>query len=342
MTASLDIVELDPFDQETFTAWHGAYEAAERHGRDGLATVWAREELWLRMTEPIRTSESTGFLGRVADDVVATGFVELPMLDNLEMAHVHVTVHPDHRRAGRGSQMLAHVEEFARNRGRRVLLSEAVWPYDGGADGTGTAGREFARANGYGLELVDIKRMLDLPVDDARLDELAAEAAPYHRGYTLRSFVGPVPDDLLQGWAEITASLMTEAPSGGIEREPEAVDVDAVREHEALTAKQGRTKYNTVALDAAGAVAAYTDIAVSGYEKGRAYQWGTLVRPGDRGHRLGLAVKVANLRLLQQGSPDVHHVVTWNAEVNDHMIGVNELLGFRPVERNGEFQKKLA
>ena len=30
---------------------------------------------------------------------------------------------------------------------------------------------------------------------------------------------------------------------------------------------------------------------------------------------------------------------TWNAEVNEHMIGINERLGFRPVERMGEFQK---
>ena len=35
-------------------------------------------------------------------------------------------------------------------------------------------------------------------------------------------------------------------------------------------------------------------------------------------------------------------MVTWNAEVNAHMVAVNEQLGFEPVERLGEFQKRLA
>lgn len=34
-------------------------------------------------------------------------------------------------------------------------------------------------------------------------------------------------------------------------------------------------------------------------------------------------------------------LTTYNAEVNAHMIGVNEALGFRPVARLGDFQKKL-
>ena len=90
----------------------------------------------------------------------------------------------------------------------------------------------------------------------------------------------------------------------------------------------------------AGEVAAYTDLVTTIHEPDRAYQWGTLVRRADRGHRLGLAVKVANLRLLQRERPDIVQLTTFNAEVNAHMIGVNERMGFVPVERLGEFQKK--
>ena len=111
---------------------------------------------------------------------------------------------------------------------------------------------------------------------------------------------------------------------------------------EQLLAKQGRTKYVTVALDDDGRIAAYTDLVTTIHEPDRAYQWGTLVRRADRGHRLGLAVKIANLRLLQGERPDLAQLTTFNAEVNAHMIGVNERLGFVPVERLGEFQKKPA
>ena len=81
---------------------------------------------------------------------------------------------------------------------------------------------------------------------------------------------------------------------------------------------------------------AYTDIVVTVHESERAYQWGTLVRPDHRGHRLGLAVKVANLRLLQETQPQITTVVTFNADVNAPMVAVNEQLGFRPVQWLGE------
>ena len=108
---------------------------------------------------------------------------------------------------------------------------------------------------------------------------------------------------------------------------------------------QGRTLYNTVALDGEGWPVAYSNLATTRHDPGNAFQWGTLVRPEHRGHRLGLAVKAVNLRFYQDSVRDDDHratrLRTWNAEVNTHMVAVNERLGFRPVERLGEFQKGL-
>jgi hypothetical protein len=70
-------------------------------------------------------------------------------------------------------------------------------------------------------------------------------------------------------------------------------------------------------------------------------QGGTLVMPGHRGRRLGMAIKVANLRRYQQRFEDVRVVHSWNSEVNGPMIAINEALGFRPVERLLEMQRKL-
>lgn len=338
---ALRIRPVDPFDDAAIDAWHKVYLAAERHGREALATPWQLEEVRSQLQVPSRSRRSLLFLGEAQGAAVAVGHVQLRLLDNLASAEVLAHTDPAHRRQGHASAMLASLEETARAEGRTLLTSDTAWAHELGPSGAGSAGLEFALAHGYTLGLGDVMRVLRLPVADALLDDLAAQAAPHHSSYELRSWVGPVPDDLLQGWAELTTTLMTEAPLGEMEREPEAVDLAALREGEELGRRQGRTKLNTVALDAAGTVVAYTDIATTVHEPTRAYQWGTLVRRADRGHRLGTAVKVANLALLQRETRGLEVVVTWNAEVNDHMIGVNEQLGFAPVERLGELQKRL-
>ncbi|MBC9733766.1 GNAT family N-acetyltransferase [Nocardioides marmotae] len=341
----LRIVAVDPFDDAALEAWHATYAVAEAHGYEDTATVWQLEEVRALMQAPAsgyRIDAWNGLLGTGPDAfVVAAGWMRTPRHDNLDRADLSVHVLPAHRRRGHGTRVLAHLEQVARERGRSILLAEAHYAYAAGPAGAGECGPEFARARGYALGLGDVQRRLRLPVAAGLLDRLAAEAAPHHAAYTLRSWVGPVPDELLDGWAEVTASLTTEAPVGELALEPERPDPVAVREHEAVLTRQGRRKYNTVALAPDGTVAAYTDLVTTVHEPGRAYQWGTLVRRAHRGHRLGLAVKVANLRLLQAGRPDLTHLLTYNAEVNDHMVAVNDLLGFEPVARLGEFQKRL-
>ena len=340
--SDLVIEAVDPHDGAAFDAFFDVYLASERANGPDVASPWMREEVRATLQDVSARRWRGAYVGRSDGQVVGSAFLVTPLADNLDSAEVAVHVHPAHRGRGHGSALLASLEREACARGRTRFDAEAVWAYDLGPEGAGVPGVEFARAHGYLLGLGDVKRRLALPVDDALLAALAAEAAPHHASYTLRSWVGPVPDELAEGWARLTSTLVTEAPTGDIEREVEKIDVAAVREEEALIARQGRTKYNTVALDADGAVVAYTDVATTVHEPGKAYQWGTLVRRDARGHRLGLAVKVANQRLLQAERPDITDLTTYNAEVNAHMIGVNERLGFRPVARLGEFQKRIA
>jgi RimJ/RimL family protein N-acetyltransferase len=339
MTA-LRILPLDPFDDAALDAWHRVYRDAELASGPGIGDPWQLEEVRALLQTASERYRKSGWSGVLDGRVVTVGLLREPLRDNPERAEVAVHTAPDVRRRGYGAAMLAHLEEVTGERGRTILVGEASWRYDAGPAGAGETGPEFAAAQGYTLALGDVKRVLQLPVADGTLHELAAEAAAAHADYTLLSFVGPVPEALVLSWATLVSSLMTEAPTGDLDVEPEAADPALVRETEALVEKQGRTKYNTVALDAAGDVVAYTDLATTVHEPGRAYQWGTLVRRDARGHRLGLAVKVANLRLLQAERPDVTLLTTYNAEVNERMVAVNERLGFRPVARLGEFQKR--
>jgi len=338
----MKIVQVDPYDDRAFDAWHAVYHAADGFGREEWASPWSLVEARAERQAEVAFRWHASYAVEVDGAFVAAGEIRTPLLENLDLAEIAVHTHPEHRRRGYGTALLDHLERVARERGRSKLVAEASPPYEGPADGTGWPGVDFLFARGFVLALGEVMRIADLPVDDALLDRLEREAAPHHAAYTLRSFVGPVPDELAQGFAEVTAALTTDAPTGDLDIEPDTPNVESMREAEAIIAAQGRTKYNTVAVDESGDVVAYTELALSADGSRRVYQWGTLVRRAHRGHRLGLAVKAANLRFLQGLRDDVDRLVTYNAEVNTHMIAVNEAMGFRPVERIAMYTKRLS
>jgi hypothetical protein len=70
-------------------------------------------------------------------------------------------------------------------------------------------------------------------------------------------------------------------------------------------------------------------------------QGATLVVRGHRGHCLGMALKVANLRAVQERVPQLSILHSWNAEENAQMAAINIELGFRPVEEVADMQLKL-
>lgn len=334
------IERLDPHDPAAMAEWHATYQAANSFGLD-YPSPWMLEEMRADLQADRPGERTEAYAGYVDGRLVVTGSVGLPLMDNLHLAYVEVATEPGARRLGHGSSMLRHLTELAVAHGRSTLSTDASWPYDAPADGAGHPNADFLTHRGFRFSLGDVKRALDLPVDDGRLDRLAAESAPWHKDYTLRRFKGPVPDDIIDSFGELVGSLMTEAPMGDLDLEPEVFDAARIRGDEKIFAAAGRTKYTTVAMAADGTVVAYSELVVPGHDPGRVYQWGTLVRPEHRGHRLGMATKVHNLRWLQQEEVGRTLLFTYNAEVNTHMIGVNDAMGFRPVQRLGEFQKRL-
>ncbi len=337
----LEISRVDPFDAPAFDAWHATQFAADRFGREAHASPWRLEEARIDKQSDL-TSRDTLILSAVEEGVVVcAGEVWLPLLDNLDLAEISIHTHPDHRRRGHGTRMLAHLEDEVRALGRTKLITESAYPYDSPADGVGQPGPSFLVSRGFEFGLADVKRTVELPLADEVLAALLADSVQHHPAYTLVSYDGVLPEEHVLAYAELDAAVVTDAPMGDLEIETPVADVAAIREGEALMVRQRRTRFTTLALDAQGVAVAYSDLVMPSEDPGAVYQWGTLVHRDHRGHRLGIAVKAANLRFLQSQRSDGRLLSTYNAEVNDHMIAVNDLLGLRPVERLGEFQKRL-
>lgn len=336
----MEITPVDLTDEAALRAWHATYLAAETHDA-ALPTPWMFEELSARFRAAAVDKEFVVLAGRRDGRVLATGVAELPLKDNLDRAGLLVHTHPDALRRGNGTAMLRELEVTVAARGRSLLGSEVSYPYELGPTGAGAAGVEFLLRHGYQLALGDIQRSLSLPVDPALLSALATEAAAHHAAYRLRVFADRCPDDLVESYGRLVGLLTTEAPMGDLALEPEVYDAERVRHEESVARASGRTSYVAVAQDARDEVVAYTQLMVAHHDPGRVYQWGTLVHPAHRGHRLGLAVKTAAHALLQEREPDLTLCVTTNAEVNGPMVAINERLGYRPVGRLAEFEKAL-
>lgn len=339
------VVPVDPDDAPGFEAWNDVLTRGERHGRERYATPWMPGEMRERLRSPEAGTKMEAWAlveGPPGEGAVrASALLEWRTTDNLDRVDARVMTDPAVRGQGHGSHLLDAVVERCRALGRSRLGADAWWPIAAGTDGEGTVGADFLRRRGFELGISEVLRVLPLPVPAERLDALAAEAAVHHGAYRIEAFAGRVPEEWAQAWGALAGSLEVEAPTGGIEIEAHASGAAEVRSEEEVMARQGRTPHRAVALDADGALVAYTEVVSTEHEPHRAYQWGTLVRPDHRGHRLGMAVKVAALRQLVEHAPQVREVLTWNAEVNGPMIAVNEQLGYRAVERAGWFERRL-
>jgi GNAT superfamily N-acetyltransferase len=336
----MQIRPVDPADTAAVAAFHEASREASTHALQH-ATPRELGEVAAQLRAVPVGERFCAVAGYDDGRVVATGLLGLPLMDNLSTAQVQVTTRPGERRRGHGRRVLEHLVGLAADEGRTVLQSEISWNHTDAPDGRGTPGVEFATRHGFELSLVDVKRGLPLPVPAERLGALRAQTEGHHRDYVLRDWEGPVPDELVDDFGALMGSLASQAPMGDLVIEDEVFDAARIRAEEEVLAAAGRRKHTTVAVAGDGTLAAYTELVVSDHDPVHVFQWGTLVRPAHRGHRLGMAVKLRNLARVQAAEPGRSMVVTWNAEVNAPMVAVNDALGFRPIGRLGEFQRRL-
>jgi GNAT superfamily N-acetyltransferase len=323
----MQIRRLDPRDDGQMRRFHEILWRAEKEDGRPWNPMWSFEEACGIFREPRSDRRTVGVAVHDATSrMVGAGFAMLSLLDNTDTAWIFAAVEPELRGRGIGAVVMEGLLEVADEEGRTQLLGGAGIPFE---ERESSPVLRWAEQQGFTVANTEIQRNLELPVAAHLLDEIAAEAAARQDGYEIRSFVRPIPDELLPSWCELANTFLLEAPMGDVEVEPEATTPVSVRELDAINEKIGRTVYSTVALKD-GVVVAHTDIGVP-READEAHQWGTLVSRDHRGHRLGAAVKVANLRALQAGHPDVPRVVTTNAETNAWMVAINDRLGFRPV-----------
>jgi GNAT superfamily N-acetyltransferase len=264
-------------------------------------------------------------------------------------------VHPDHRNRGIGAALLHHLEGIARESGRGVAQSGAIHtsleggervesPTGFGAVAKDDPGVRFYLKHGYTLEQVHRISYLHLPI--------ASEVLAAHReranaaagsDYRAQAWIGPTPEHWLVDIALLNQRMSTDAPFAGLEIDEEPWDAKRVRIHEARSEKVGRTRLTAVVEHMpSGRLVAFNGLSIPRDRTRPVQQGPTLVLKEHRGHRLGMAVKIANLEQVAQVSPESTMVSTGNAEENRHMLDVNEAVGFVPAGYVGAWKRTVS
>ena len=136
--------------------------------------------------------------------------------------------------------------------------------------------------------------------------------------------------------------MSTDIPLDDLQWEPEPYDASRMRRRNEMIAARGMRQYTSVARhDATGELVGSTSLTRLESLPEHLDQWETIVLDEHRGHRLGLLLKIENLRFAQREEAELRFVHTVNSDSNEPMLRVNLALGFEPVRAWSEWQLDL-
>jgi RimJ/RimL family protein N-acetyltransferase len=281
--------------------------------------TWRRFQAWWRYglaSEPIETWLAA------SDDEQPIGcyLLWLPERENRRNAFIALSVALARRRQGLGTALVGHAADRAEQAGRTLLMSDTR---------VGAPGAAFAQACAARAGIQEVRRVLRVDAGlPARVASLRASAEQHAIGYSLRTWSGMTPENLLEQ-ASALHNAMEDAPHDA-SVEPLRWDSDRLRKEEQQDIQAGMRRHSVAALaDNSGKMAALTQVYVDPDQADWGYQGVTAVTRPHRGHRLGMLVKTAMLQRLSELEPQISAVETGNAASNQYMIAVNEQLGFR-------------
>ncbi|HEX7352249.1 GNAT family N-acetyltransferase [Brachybacterium sp.] len=280
---------------------------------------------WVAIAETIEGGES--LVGR------ASAF--MPLQENLETLSVGVAVHPAFRGQGVASALVEEALIPAiRESGRTLVEAYGDVPAGEDPDDPQLPVLRLASRLGITRKNLAVCRALPLPLEGSLLESLQAEAEERQGGYRIELWDGEIPEEHLEAYGLLMRQLELDEPDEDVEHEAPDYTPERIRESERRMREAGTVRITAVAVAPDGSFVGNSEVHVhAAPESTLGWQENTLVMPDHRGHRLGLALKVATHRQLRERAPQVRSVVTWNSHVNPWMIGINEKLGYRIVHR---------
>lgn len=258
----------------------------------------------------------TRWAAHVDDTLVGLVAVSLPEESSTDLAEVRINVHPEHRARGVGTGLLRHVGAECREIGRSTV---EAWHIP-----VGGVGERWALRRGFVPVNTTVQQRLSMPEADPATWQVDPPA-----GYHAATWSGTAPEDLVASYAH-ASNAIHDAPLGEAGFEFPQWTVAGIRAQEARMAASGVVLWVVAAVrDTDNTIAGFTELMLRPWLPDTAVVDNTAVLEQHRGHGLGVFVKARMCAWLHAEQPAREWIVTSTAANNEHMIRVNERIGFR-------------